>query len=214
MWGLNMIETNQNLKLKICNVCQVGKPDTHEHYEELKNTCRKCRNKKIKESRERKKKEDIVLFKCDEMAKSAYARIFAPSRAYKKSYRNLDRPFEFDGICGLREFLYENFYNDIEELINAGDRPSIDRIDTNIGYTPDNIRILSHKENTLLGVDKVKKRVKMTTPNNEEIIFDSVTECVVYLGYNRRETSRINFWARGVLNIYKKPEGYTFEYLN
>ena len=44
-------------------------------------------------------------------------------------------------------------------------------------------------------------------------MFESVTKCAEYLGYNKKETTRVSGWCKGEKG-YKKPKGYEFEYVN
>ena len=139
------MNTDKNVLMKKCAVCGIEKPHTSNFFESNRNQCRECRNKQSRERRNSKKEENPVLFKCHQMASDAYSRVFAPSREYKKNYQNLIDPFGFINISDMEKFLYDNFYNEIKSL----ERPSVDRIDSSRGYTKDNIRILSHSENTL-----------------------------------------------------------------
>lgn len=155
--------------------------------------------------------EDIVLYKCKQMAGDAHARVFAKSRSYKTIYRNLEIPFGFINTTDMCNYLYNNFYNDIKILLEDGLIPSIDRIDSKIGYTKDNIRIIDFKINTELGLENRRRKVKMITPDREIILFESVTQCCKHFGYDNRHGSKIKSWILED-GKYKKPDGYIFEY--
>lgn len=156
------IKVGRNIHRK-CSKCGEFKPLDKNHFppsktpKTFRNKCKSCRSIEQKERVLKKKNEDIVKFKCTEMARSAYSRTHDPSKSYKKCYRNLDTPYGFESTQEMSDYLYHNFYEDIKRLLNEGISPSVDRIDSRRGYTPDNIRILSHRENTLLGVEKRRK---------------------------------------------------------
>lgn len=157
--------------------------------------------------------DNIIYKKCKQMAYSAYARIYAPSKRNKHCYNNLNEPFGFCSSSELKWYLYNNFYNDIELLLKENKIPSIDRINPSIGYTKENIRIISFKENTVLGVKSLKKKVKSIDKNGDIIIFDSVTDCCSYFSKVKLGASRVKSWILKD-GKYKIPEGYMFEYLD
>lgn len=143
------------MELRVCNVCGESKPLHKDYFEYKQNKrgggsyrrkCKTCRNKKRQDDREKIKDEDIVWYKCMEMGNSARARILDKSREYKLSYRGLE--FGFRGSIEMATFLYEKFYQDIKDLLDAGSRPSVDRIDNSVGYTRDNIQILDFYDNS------------------------------------------------------------------
>lgn len=185
----------------------------------LRGKCMDCEkaNKKVKdEDRIIPPKEiyqDIVYKKCQIMAYDAHSRIFSPSRDYKLCYRNLEEPFGFESSTELKWFLFNNFYNDIKDLLDKNLVPSIDRKDPSKGYIEGNIRVISFELNTALGVDTVRQKVEMILPNGEFIIFPSVTKCGLYFNLDKSETSRISSWARND-GKYVKPKGYEFRYIN
>ena len=153
------------------------------------------------------------MYKCKEMSASAYSRVFADSREYKKCYRNIKSPFEFNNIMEMAKYLYKHFYDSINDIIIKGESPSVDRIDTSIGYTKDNIRIISRKENTMMGVEKRKRMVSCKDKNGNTLIFDSTSDCVEHFGYKRNSSSKVKSWVDKNGN-YKIPEGFSeFKYL-
>lgn len=197
-----------------CSTCNTLKNENM--FEGNRSKCKACRSIEAKERRSRKKKEDIVRYKCYEMASSAYSRVNAKSREYKKGYQRLEEPFSFDNIPDFSDYLYDNFYNDIKYLLDTGEVPSVDRIDSNTGYTPKNVRILSHRENTLLGVEERKVKIKVTGPTGKETIYDSIEDCRVAFG--AKYESYVRGWLKPTKGMYSlkgyvPPKGYTFERL-
>lgn len=193
---------------KVCVTCGVEKPCTSAYFEGNRSKCRECRNIEQKIRKEKQKKGDIVLFKCHEMASSAYARVFAPSREYKKSYRNISEPFGFESIAGMSSFLYEHFYDDIVCLMKANKIPSVDRIDSTKGYSPENIRVLDFKTNTLLGVEKRKRPIKVTYPDGGYKVFESAEACAKEFKTN---SGHIRGWIQGK---YKPKNKCFFNYVS
>ena len=199
------------IKIKLCTICNEYK--NLEDFEKNRNQCKKCRNIKNVNRNKKLKNEDIIMYKCNQMASSAYSRVFCKSREYKKRYRNLEEPYGFLNSKEMSLYLYENFYEDVYNLLQENKIPSVDRINSNIGYTKSNIRIIDFRENTLDGVNKRKRKVKMVDDNKNVFIFDSLAECCRHLGYNDKGTSKIrSFIIKD--KKYKIPEGYSFEYIN
>ena len=213
--------------MKKCTQCGEIKPlsDFYTNGKHKKNgepcyrgKCKQCEleNKKVKlEDRKIVTSEianDPIYKKCKQMANDAYARVYCPSREYKTCYRNLNNPFGFLDSGELKHYLYDNFYNNIKTLLDQGLVPSIDRIDATQGYIIGNIRILEFAENTKLGLNTIRKQVKVTSSKNEVMIFSSVTECGAYFGYKPTEISRISGWCKNDCK-YIKPEGFMFEYV-
>lgn len=190
---------------KVCVCC--NKEQSVEAFEKDRNQCKQCRSEIAKERRNKKKKEDIVAFKCYEMSASAHARAFAKSRKNKKCYRSIESPYGFSGIKEMSDFLYANFYYEIKELLDSKEVPSVDRIDSNYGYTPNNIRIISHFDNTADGVNQRKRRVKVTDQDGIIVVYESLTECAKAFGKDYESYAR--GWIRG---LYVAPYGYKFEY--
>ena len=180
--------------------------------------CKTCENAKTKVKEEdrivppKEIYQDIVYRKCKRMAYDAHSRIFSPSRDYKPCYRNLDNPFGFESSTELKWYLYKNFYQDIKSLLDKDLVPSIDRKDPSKGYTKENIRVINFDLNTALGVDNVRKKVEMILPNGEFKIFPSVTECVLFFGYDKKDCNRVSSWAKDD-GKYAKPKGYEFRYV-
>jgi len=203
--------------MRTCKRCGKEKPFTEEHFEGSRNYCRDCRKIQTKELKTKQKNENIILYKSKRMAGDAHSRIFAKSRKYKKCYNHLDKPFEFEGHEELYRFIYNSFYNDIKQILEDNKIPSLDRIDPGIGYTKENIRVITFRENTLSGVEKTKRKVKITKiENNKEFIFNSVVEGMKWLGYEATQTNKYAHWVRGQNGgkcDYIIPRGYLFKYL-
>ena len=197
--------------MRTCTTC--GRTKELKDFEGNRNKCRECRNLEARNRKHKEKEENPILYRCKQMAADAHSRVFAESRSYKKSYQNLENPYGFSDIPEMYNYLYNTFYNDIKILLDNGLIPSVDRINTKIGYTKENIRVIDFKENTLLGVSNTKRKVKMITPNNEVIIFDSMADCCRYLGYNPSSASKIRSFILED-GKYKIPIGYTFEYID
>lgn len=192
--------------VRVCKCCHKSK--SFELFEKGRSQCKQCRSELAKERRELKKKEDIVAYKCYEMSSSAYSRVFAKSKQHKKCYQNIVNPFGFSGIKEMSAFLYKNFYNDVKELLDDNRIPSVDRIDSNYGYTSDNIRIIEHCENTAYGVNNRKRKVKVTDEDGDIVIYNSIIDCAKAFG--KDYATCVIGWMNDEYG-YVKPEGYKFK---
>lgn len=180
--------------MKICNICNLEKDE--DEFEKGRKQCKRCRND-IKNGKNKKlKEENIVYYLCRQMAGSAYARVCAPSRSHKKSYRNLTDPFGFKDTVELTNYIYNNFKEHIAKLLSENKRPSLDRIDTHYGYTKNNIRVIDFTENTLLGLETIKRKVQVNFEDNHSIIFNTTSDCVEYFGYTRESSSKVSSWVK------------------
>lgn len=143
---------------------------------------------------------DIVYKKCASMSSSAYARVFAPSRKHKVTYRKLENPFGFSNTGDFKWFLYDNFYNEIKQILEDGESPSIDRLDSSIGYTKDNIQVISHRLNSGL-TWKGQKEIKIITLEGKILILNSIKDVSNII---KVKNSTIANWLEGSNKGYKK----------
>ena len=149
--------------------------------------CKDC----SKKQRRDKEAEDPVLARCKRMGFGIIKRLTTDiNRKSNKSYKENNVKSEI-GSTGneIAEFLYENYYKEIEELIDVGEIPTVDRVDSSGDYSEDNIRIISFKENSLDGVkNAVEKTSKETTviyPDGTIREFPSVSAVSRELGIKR-----------------------------
>lgn len=202
--------------VKICSKCE--NELSPENFENNRNTCNKCRHKNKHNKETLLKSENVALYYSNKMSEWARSRVISPSKQSRsKTYSNLEEPFGFKNTKEMSEFIYNKFKTDIENIIKSNKTPSIDRIDTSKGYTKENIRVISLRNNTLLGVETRKRKVLMIDEFNNEKIFNTVTECAEYFGYDRTHSSKVSHWVRytnGGISKYRVPKGYRFYYLN
>lgn len=149
--------------------------------------CKNC----CKRQKKDKEMEDPVLARCKRMGFGIIKRLTTDiNRKSNKTYKDNNVKSEI-GSTGneIAEFLYENYYKEVEELINDGEIPTVDRIDSSGNYSEDNIRIISFKENSLDGVkNAVEKTSKETTviyPDGTIRKFPSVSAVSRELGKKR-----------------------------
>lgn len=181
--------------VKKCVGCGVEKPRTQQNYEGNRSKCRECRNRDQRIRNAEKQKENPVRFSCTTMAFGAYSRIYADCRKKHKIYQRIKGvKFGFNNAKEMEDHLYDNFYSDIAQILLEGKSPSVDRIDSSKGYTKENIRILDTVTNLMLGVENIKRKVKVTYPDGLTEVFDSVWSCAKYFN-TRREC--ITDWICG-----------------
>lgn len=150
--------------MKVCKGCGIGKPESEFRYhaenkDKLTGKCSDCLNK---DHREYLKRTHNAT--CKKYEKT-------PKGFLMRTYRNMES--RVTGIQKLKAHLYQNlelldresfyqwalssedFYNLYNAYCASGYQmklaPSIDRIDSSKGYTFDNIRWITHSENSRLG---------------------------------------------------------------
>lgn len=209
---------------KVCTKCNIRKSKS-EFYKAgyskkgtlvLRGVCKDCEkaSKRVKDEDRvipnSQITNDIVYKKCKQMAYSARSRVMSPSKYHKTPYKDI--PFGFKGGGELKWYLYDNFYKDIKIMLDEGEVPSLDRIDSSKGYEEGNLRIIPFSLNTQLGVEARKRKVRVTNLETNEILyFESTSDCVEYFGFSRESTTKISSWVKRD-GLYKIPEGFIFEY--
>jgi len=115
----------------ICRICQNDLPETK--FNPGAKTCRKCMVEKAKLRPEyhMKKALNNAKYRCENPNTDSYARYGAKGIKYQ---------IDPDEFC-------EIFRDKWKAMMDAGQRPSIDRIDPSKDYVMDNIRIVEHKDN-------------------------------------------------------------------
>ena len=136
------------------------------------------------------------------MSQNAYARVKCKSNAHKKCYRNLDDAFGFKDSGALGFYIAENLANEILDVIADGGYPSIDRTNPLIGYVAGNLRVISFKDNTSLGVESRRTKVEVVFANGDKTYFKSVTKCAEHFGVCN---NAICSWSR-LDRKYKIPD--------
>lgn len=111
------------------------------------------------------------------------------------------------------KYLYENHFEDYKYLIDRGQVPSIDRIDSDKHYEQGNIRIISFEENSRMGREaslKVcSKSIRITYKNtNKSYIYESIVEAGKQSEYSRDVLQNI------LKNRVKKDHGIIVEYIS
>lgn len=102
--------------------------------------------------------------------------------------------FEFIGTTGeIADHILANrpdIGKELQRLLDNGDRPTIDRIDSTKGYSLDNIRILSASDNSKLGARNRNKaymqEVKIVWNDGRVVIAESKAEASRIIGCNHR----------------------------
>lgn len=177
---------------KVCSKC--GKEKELTEFYRLKNSrdgrrpdCIGCH----KETKLRLRRENPVRDKCNRMAIGILSRTkYKVDSNKNKSYKEKQITCTIgENQKEISDYLYENFYKSIENYLLHDIEPSVDRINSNKGYSPDNIRIIPLQDNIMLGVaNAVKKTSKPVKAIHKDMgvkEFPSVTAAAKGIGIKR-----------------------------
>ena len=177
---------------KICSRCDILKDVTEFYkmkssYDGYRPECTECHKK----DRKLRAMKDPVMDRCKRMGYSIINRTVSNvNKTKNKVYRELGIVSEI-GDTGkeIGQYLYENFYDDVKALIDKGETPTIDRIDSTKNYSTDNIRIISFRENSLAGAKEGvrvnSKKVLVEYPDGRARVFESVSAVSREIGKKR-----------------------------
>lgn len=111
----------------------------------------------------------------------------------------------------FKEYLIEEFSEDIEELLKREKTPSIDRINPSGNYEVGNIRVIDFEVNNKLGREEFARRnskpVRCVNPSGEELVFSSVKDAAISLGKARKT---VRHYAN---NGGTTRDGFAFEFI-
>lgn len=139
--------------------------------------CKECE----KQYREDKKKQDYIRYKTDILAHGILQRVkYDIDNPKNKCYKEHKVKCSIgDNTKSISDYLYINFYNEIKSLLDEGKTPSVDRIDSNGNYSPDNIRIIDWNENVTEGARKAaqmsSKQIKVIK-DADIVVYNSISE--------------------------------------
>lgn len=149
--------------------------------------CKDC-NKKTKRKR---KEANPIMYRCERLGYGVIQRtVTEVDKVTNRCYKENGIVSEI-GSTGIEiaHYLYDNFYVEIQSLIDEGKLPSLDRIDSKENYKEGNIQIVDFKENYLDGlanaVKKTSKKVRVVSPDKTEKVYESVSEVARVLGKKR-----------------------------
>lgn len=157
------------LKTKVCRTCKqelytsmFARNKAAKDF--LQYDCKECdntrqRKRRIEKKEEiqqyskeyRKTKQNDFDWRLQQLLNSAKARAASKNREFSITKENLKSIFPKDGCCPVFGFKLEWNSGGFRET-----SPSIDRIDSNKGYTKDNIQIISWKANRIKGYASVE----------------------------------------------------------
>lgn len=115
--------------------------------------CKTCVSEHKKEYSKRKYREMSPLERSiHNMARGVCYRTGPNGKYTKKGIRNL-----LGNQAEIERFLLEHFSEDIQAILDEGETPSIDRINSSGHYEPGNVRVIPHRLNSKLGAIKSKQ---------------------------------------------------------
>lgn len=153
----------------------------------IRPSCKDC----DKKAREKYVKENPVMDRCKKMGQGIIKRtVTQVNMPSNNTYKENNIKSKIGGNSPeIAEYLYDNFYDDILNIIELGEKPTVDRVDSTKDYEEGNIRIVSFRENSLGGlknaVKKTSKETKVIYPNGRVKTFKSVSEASRELGIKR-----------------------------
>lgn len=98
----------------------------------------------------------------------------------------------------VSSILSSMFYEEVSKMIEAGEKPSIDRVDPCGHYEVGNIRIITYKEN-VAGRNPSRYTIRATKINGDVSVFESISEAANVTG-SSRTTIRNQINASPVFN--------------
>lgn len=166
--------------MKKCSKCGTEKELSNfgKLYEGLRPSCKECD----------RKARDPYKVKLDIMTNSLIQRLSNTQNKRNACYKDVENRLGSTRV-EIKNFIHENFENDIKEVMKSGESPSLDRIDSSGHYEKGNVRVISFRENSLRGLEKAvevtSKKVMAVFPNGEEQLFNSISDASRQLGLKR-----------------------------
>lgn len=193
-----MGEININESERKCRKCDTIKPiddflKCNKSFQGRKSYCKKCGY----EYKKQRKISHPVECKIHQMADNIHKRLVT----------SIDKPantsYKEKGIISkignsgaeIYRYLYKHFYEDIKHLIEQGEVPSIDRIDSEKHYEHGNLRIITFAENSKMGREKSKEKcqraVKITWRDGKIEVIESVKKTAEHLNISSHSLQKI-----------------------
>ena len=136
-----------------CRECNVLLDDSNTYPSQVKqyaHICKDCQLRIGHEYRAKRASNDPVLYRCKKLLNGARTRARKRNREFSLT---LDDLLELakQPSCPIsqRPFVWRSFVSDQTTKRAHPDAPSLDRIDSSRGYTPDNVWLISHRMNTI-----------------------------------------------------------------
>jgi hypothetical protein len=136
-------------------------------------TCKTCKKKIDKAHKQQAINQDPVLYRCTRMLYSARERAAKHNREFNLTLQCL-LVLAKEPLCPIsqRPFVWRSFICEANKKTKAHpDSPSLDRIDSSRGYTPDNIWIISYRMNTIKN-DATPEELKLVS----DAVFSKIME--------------------------------------
>lgn len=177
--------------MKRCIDCEIEK--SLEYFNKLNRgfrpECKDCE----KARREARHKADPLLATVNTLADGILKRVkYGINKPKNKIYKERGiKCLIGENRAEIRESLLAHFEEDIKNLLEKGERPSVDRIDAYSHYTIENIQIISVKENASRA-DASSKSIPITAvlATGEKVSFISISEAAKSLEIKRDTITR------------------------
>lgn len=199
---------------RVCTTC--GEYRTKENFYlgkrgRLRAKCKDCSNEESLLLYRKKREAKDIKFYASRMASAAIQRV-SNDHENNSYYRKNSIKNRFETHEDFTDYIIKTFSHTIEQLLDEGATPSLDRINPKGNYEPNNIRVIDIELNRTLGretlADTNRKRVICTYPNGEKRKFNSVKEAHEVTKLDRA-TIRRSFMK----NVRTKA-GFSFELLD
>lgn len=172
----NISSMEEKAPLRTCNKCHKTLPlsefGIHVGAPEGRNRiCKRCRQKNSHAYRIHVAQHETVLYRCREMLRGAR------NRARRK---NIEFSLVLEDILTLAEqprcpithrlLNWKNTVDKDSRGSHSPDTPALDRIDSQRGYTPDNVWIISHRMNTIKNNATPRELALISRAVNDEMM--------------------------------------------
>lgn len=180
-----MLRWSVSYPMKNCIDCKTLKhpSEFNRNKNNVRPECKVCE----KARKDRRKAEDLFLATVNLMADGILKRtVRAVNSPKNRIYKERNIVSEIgNNRAEIRDSLVTHFADDIKSLLQSGQKPSVDRIDSYGNYSVENIQIATLTEN-LSRIDTSDRSIEVTAEiDNATIEFESISATAKTLGIKR-----------------------------